>query len=152
MTKRRQNTEPTSIKPLLSVLCVIILFTACDNIFTKVKGKEAELQGKWRMESVDTIFFNFQNKLFQYQIYNHQDDRFDYTFGYYQLLDDTAINIEIQLNNNIYIPFDELKWDTVPDLKETYKNKIFKQFEIKTITNKKLILSTEGHELSFHKF
>lgn len=156
MMKRKRDNRYNNAKSLFSVLCAIVLLASCDNIFLKVTDKEADLQGKWRMESTeaipDTIFFNFQNKLFQYQIYNHRSERFNSTFGYYQLPEDTLLNIEILLSGGIYIPFGELGWDTVPDLQDGNRSKIVKLFKINKVTNRKLRLSAEGHEYSFNKF
>ncbi|MDR1563000.1 MAG: hypothetical protein LBS54_08000 [Dysgonamonadaceae bacterium] len=150
--ERKQNTGLWSIRLLFIAFCCMVLFIACDNIFLRIDNSmESKLQGKWRMEFADTVFFNFQNKLFQYQIYNPLESRFDYTFGYYGLSGDTTINIEILLNG-AYIPFGELRWDTVPDLNDSNVRKIVKPFLIKELTDGSLILSSEGNNFSFWRF
>ena len=154
---------------LFLLICSVFFFYSCDKIFLGVEGKEADLQGKWQMDNVDTVYYNFQNNLFQYQIYLKKDsisgvsgyytmqgDSFGNTLslvavgvnGYYIMRGDS---IELRLLR-IYakFPLDYLRWDTLPG---PYENDtICKSFKIEKLTSKKLILSSEDEDISFHKF
>ncbi|GHT55655.1 hypothetical protein FACS189451_07270 [Bacteroidia bacterium] len=130
------------------VICGAFFFCSCDKIFLDVEGKEADLQGKWQMDSADTVYYNFQNNLFLYQIYRVKD-RTSNVYGYYILHGDTAIDLQL-LGTQAGFPLDYLGWDTIPasDGNDT----ICKLFNIKQLTSKKLILSSGGKDISFHKF
>jgi len=113
-----------------------------------VEGKEADLQGKWQMDNADTIFYNFQKNLFQYQIYKGKDQLSE-VFGYYILHSDTAIDIKF-LRMQTSFPLDYLGWDTI--YSSNGNDTIHKLFNIEQLTNKKLVLSSNNGKMSFHKF
>jgi len=133
---------------LFFVICSVFFFYSCDKIFLDVEGKEADLQGKWQMDNADTVFYNFQKNLFQYQIYKEKDQQ-SVVFGYYVLHSDTAIDIKF-LKMQTSIPLDYLGWDTIysTDGNDT----IHKLFRIEQLTSKKLTLSSNNGKMSFHKF
>jgi hypothetical protein len=121
---------------------------SCDRIFLDVEGKEADLQGKWQMDGVDTVYYNFQKRLFQYQIYVKKD-RMTSVYGYYFLHGDTVIDLELikkYLPTSLNVSLKGLGWDDTDD------DMIFKSFRINNLTNKKLILSADDEIISFHKF
>ena len=132
---------------LFLVICSVFFFYSCDKIFLGVEGKQADLQGKWQMTNVDTVYFNFQNNLFQYQIYLKKDS-ISAVYGYYIMQGDS---IELRLLR-IYakFPLDYLKWDTLPGPFEN--DTIYKSFRIEQLTGKKLILSSDNENIAFHKF
>jgi hypothetical protein len=126
-----------------------LLFTiACDKIFLDIEGKEADLQGKWQMDNVDTVYYNFQKNLFQYQIYRKKE-AISSAFGYYTLKGDTAIDLKL-LREYAPLSLDHLGWDTL--FSSVQKDTIFKAFKIEKITSKKLILSSDKGKIAFHKF
>ena len=133
---------------LFLVICGVFLFCACDKIFLGVEGKDADLQGKWQMDNADTVYFNFQNNLFQYQIYRVKD-HVSSVYGYYILHNDTAIDLQL-LRAEASFPLDYLKWDTIHT--SNGNDTIYKLFKIKQLTCKKLILSSDNEDISFHKF
>ncbi|MDR1371942.1 MAG: hypothetical protein LBJ17_02285 [Dysgonamonadaceae bacterium] len=150
-----------NLRTLAVLFGIIFLVAACDSIFLNVDGKNADLQGKWKMEGTDTIYFNFQNNLFEYQEYLNNEN--SGVYGYYQLLGDTAINIEIlrekDKNGNIKFNFslDYLSWDTVPYIKTSLEDslkykKLVKLFRLKELTIKRLVLSAEGDSFTLKKF
>jgi hypothetical protein len=121
---------------------------SCDKVFLNVEGKDADLQGKWQMDNADTVYYNFQKNLFLYQIYQKKDTIIE-AYGYYTLHGDTAIDLEL-LKSLSPISLDYLNWDT---LNSASGEKVFsKSFKIKALNSKKLILSSDGETLSFHKF
>jgi hypothetical protein len=135
-------------KILFFVICSIFLFVSCDKIILDVEGNEADLQGKWQMDRADTVYYNFQKSLFQYQIYQEKD-KMSYALGYYILQGDTAINLKL-LSGQSSLSLKHLNWDTIYDA--TGQAVISKAFKIEKLTNKKLVLSSTSEILSFHKF
>ena len=135
-------------KTLLFVACSLFLMISCDKIFVHVSGEEANLQGKWQMDNADTVYYNFQNSLFQYQIYRKKDVMSN-AYGYYFLYGDTALDLLLLRE---YAPFslDHLGWDTL--WSSTGQDTIFKAFKIAKYTRNKLILKSNTGEISFHKF
>ena len=133
---------------LFFVICSVFCFCSCDKIFLGVEGKEADLQGKWQMTNVDTVYYNFQNNLFQYQIYLVKD-QMSAAYGYYTLHGDTAIDLQL-LSIHSYLPLDYLGWNILYG--SNGNDTIHKLFKIKQLTCKKLILSSDKEEISFHKF
>lgn len=133
---------------LFFVICSMLFFISCDKIFLSISGKEADLQGKWQMINADTVYYNFQNSLFLYQIYLNEN-RIASAQGYYTLYEDTALELRL-LRQYSSTSLDHLGWDTLRS--EEGLDTIFKVFAIKRFSNKELILSSDNQKLSFHKF
>jgi len=125
-----------------------MFFASCDKLFVSISGKEADLQGKWQMDNVDTVYYNFQNSLFQYQIYT-QNDAMMAVNGYYTLYGDTAIDLKLILEYSP-IQLDFLGWDTI--YSSTNQDIIFNRFTIEKFNKEKLILNSNKGKSSFHKF
>jgi hypothetical protein len=137
-------------KTLFFVFCSLSFLVSCDKIFLDVEGKDADLQGKWQMDNADTVYFNFQKNLFQYQIYRKKGDAStSVAYGYYTLHGDTAIDLKL-LREFSPFPLDYLGWDTL--YAAAKKDTLAKTFKIKEINNKKLIIFSDNETLSFHKF
>lgn len=135
-------------KTLFFVTFGLLFIVSCDKIFLDIEGKEADLQGKWQMENVDTVYYNFQKNLFQYQIYRKKET-ISSAFGYYTLKGDTAIDLKL-LREYASFSLDHLEWDTL--YSSAKKDTIFKAFRIEKLTSKKLILSSDKGKITFHKF
>jgi len=135
-------------KTLFFVIYCLSFLIACDGIFVHVSGKEADLQGKWQMNNADTVYYNFQNSLFQYQIYLKKDQMYSVQ-GYYVLHGDKALELRL-LRQYSSKSLNYLGWDTLPS--PTGQDTIFKIFTIEKFTTKELILSSENEKVSFHKF
>ena len=138
-------------KTLFFVTCsLLFLLTliACDKFFVGVSGKEADLQGKWQMDNADTVYYNFQNSLFRYQIYR-RENQISNVQGYYILYDDTELELRL-LREYASFSLDYLRWDTLQSV--TGHDTIFKIYKIEKFTKKELILSSDNERLSFHKF
>jgi hypothetical protein len=131
-------------KAFFFAICNLLFLGSCDRIFLDVSGKEADLQGKWQMNDADTVYYNFQKSLFQYQVYLEKDE-ISYAHGYYVLHGDSAIDLEL-LGGYTSFPLEILGWQP------TNANSVSKGFKIKKLTNKELILSSDNEILSFHKF
>ena len=135
-------------KIIFFVISVLVLLTSCDKLFVYVSGREVDLQGKWKMENVDTVFYNFQNNIFQYQIYV-QKDVIKSVDGFYTLYGDTAIDLRL-LQEYSPIHLDFLGWDTLRSY--IYKDTIFSRFTIEKLTKKQLVLHSNKGRESFYKF
>jgi len=136
-------------KTIFFVTCTCLFFIACDKIFVGVSGKEADLQGKWQMNDADTVYYNFQNSIFLYQIYLTKGDM-SQVYGYYTLQGDTSIELRLLSEYAPYLSLDYLRWDTL--YSATGQDTIFKTFKIEKLTSKELILSSNNGTASFHKF
>jgi len=134
-------------KTVFFIICSFILFASCDKIFVDISGKEADLQGKWQVDNVDSVYYNFQSSLFQYQIYQ-QKEAMSMAYGNYTLYD-TALDIRL-LSEHTVISLDHLKWDTL--FSSTGHDTIFKRFTIEKLTNKQLVLNSNNGKISLHKF
>ncbi|MDR3217688.1 MAG: lipocalin-like domain-containing protein [Dysgonamonadaceae bacterium] len=126
------------------VVCSLFLLVSCDKLFLDVEGSEADLQGKWQMDGVDTVYYNFQKSLFQYQIYR-QKDKMTSIYGYYFLHGDTVIDLKL-FKKDIPSSLTVSGWDDADDDMKS------KSFRISKLTNKKLILSADDEMISFRKF
>lgn len=127
------------------VLLVALLFSACS------KDTDDKLEGKWQLqevtvnnvtEKVDTVFYNFQNTLFQYQIYDKKTDRYPVIYGYKTLLENNNILLEMtypEKSIDAFLP--RTDWET----KE-------KTFTINELSGDKLVLYSDGKIYSFRKF
>jgi len=135
-------------KTFFFVTCALLFFVACDKVFVGVSGKEAELQGKWQNDDADSIYYNFQNSLFLYQIYLTKGEM-SQVYGYYSLYGDTGLEIRL-LREYSSFPLDYLGWDTL--YSATSQDTIYKAFKIEKLTTKELILSSDSGKMSFHKF
>jgi hypothetical protein len=136
-------------KTVLFVICNVLFFISCDRIFVHVSGKEIPLQGKWQMIDADTVYFNFQNSLFQYQIYLRKDVMAQ-AYGYYFIQGDTAIDLRL-LREYASFSLNHLGWDTLYSASGKHDT-IAKTFIIEHLSRSKLILSSNNGKLSFRRF
>ena len=135
-------------KTVFFVICSLVCLVSCDKIFVYISGKEADLQGKWQIDNADTIYYNFQNSLFLYQIYL-KEDKISSAQGYYTLYDDTALELRL-LRKYSSSSLNLIGWDTLHS--STDQDTIFKRYTIDKFTKKQLILSSNDEKSSFHKF
>ena len=135
-------------KTVFFVISLFLFLVSCDKLLFNISGKEADLQGKWQMDNVDTVFYNFQNSLFQYQIYTQKDVMMAVN-GYYTLYGDSAIDLRL-IREYSPIHLDFLGWDTL--YSSTNKDIIFNRFTIEKFNKKQLILNSNKGKVSFHKF
>ena len=135
-------------KTLIFVICILSLLSSCDKLFVGISGKEADLQGKWQMDGADSVYFNFQNSLFLYQIYEKKDV-LSQAFGYYTLYKDSGLDLRL-LREYSSISLDHLGWDTLVSI--TGQDTLYKAFKIEGFTKNKIVLSSEDKKISLHKF
>ncbi len=132
----------------------ILSLVSCDKIFLDVEGAEADLQGKWQMNDADTVYYNFQKSLFQYQVYLEKDSILS-VFGYYTLRGD-SIDLELLAetrtinNKQTDHSLNFLGWDTLPA--PTGQDTLFRSFRLEKLEKKALTLSYQSQNYTFHKF
>ncbi|MDR3061105.1 MAG: hypothetical protein LBU57_03195 [Dysgonamonadaceae bacterium] len=143
-------------KWLFIPVLMILFLSACDKLLVNgLEGIDADLQGKWQEKTENTVYYNFQNNLFEYQKYIRKDSILS-VYGYYTLIGDTAIYLEllprhtqINMKDAVY-PLDFLGWDTIPGNQAT--DTLTQQFNLKLIANKDLKLSNGSKKYNFRKF
>lgn len=127
------------------IAAVVIILAACSN------DTEHKLEGKWQLQQVeangeviqaDTVFYNFQNILFMYQVYLADTDSVTYQYGFNTLKDETSLVLELADDPHSNIKF----------LSRTDWNSATREFTIEKLSGKQLILNSEGKRYIFRKF
>ena len=112
---------------------------------------ERQLEGKWQLktveqngqiETVDTVWYNFQNSLFEYQVYVPAIDSVRNMYGYKTLVDD--LHLELELVSYFITIKDFLPITDWSAPKRT--------FQIEESTGSRLTLSSEGKTYIFKKY
>ena len=115
------------------------------------KSTEYRLWGKWQLrevvsptgvEQVDTVWYNFQNSLFLFQVYRPQSDSMQYCYGYNTVTNETEIQLDLISNPKPVAQF--LPYTDWEDRQRT--------FRIDKLTGSELILSDEEQTYRFRKF
>lgn len=124
-----------------------MLFTGLLILASCSKDDDDKLEGKWQLRQVeekgkitpvDTVFYNFQNTLFMYQIYIPATDEISHCYGYKTLEADRKLLLELEDGEKI-LP--ETDWDNVKEY-----------FKIEQLSGSKLILSRADKRYIFRKF
>ncbi|MCS2893065.1 lipocalin-like domain-containing protein [Parabacteroides faecis] len=127
------------------IAAVVIILAACSN------DTEHKLEGKWQLQQVeangeviqaDTVFYNFQNILFMYQVYLADADSVTYQYGFNTLKDETSLVLELADDPRSIAKF----------LPRTDWNSATREFTIEKLSGKQLILNSEGKRYIFRKF
>ena len=112
---------------------------------------ERQLEGKWQLktveqngqiETVDTVWYNFQNSLFEYQVYVPAIDSVRNMYGYKTLVDDQHLELELVsyfITIKDFLPITD--WSTPK-----------RTFQIEESTGSRLTLSSEGKTYIFKKY
>lgn len=123
----------------------ILLVASCHN------DTVHKLEGKWQLQQVeangdlieaDTVFYNFQNTLFMYQVYIPADDRYVLQQGFNTIKDEDQLILEFA---NDPRPANEF-------LQYTDWTSVTRTFTIEKVNGKQLILNSEGKRYIFRKF
>ncbi|RHJ87924.1 lipocalin-like domain-containing protein [Parabacteroides sp. AM08-6] len=132
------------IRNLIIIVFGVFVLVSCS------KDEQDKLFGKWQMQqveengvvqSVDTVYFNFEHSLFMYQIYMPSTSEYQFRYGYNTIAGDSIL-LEIVSNPapvRDFLPLTDWTSD-----KRTYA--------IDKISGKQLILSSEGKKYTFRKF
>ena len=112
---------------------------------------ERQLEGKWQLktveqngqiETVDTVWYNFQNSLFEYQVYVSAIDSVRNMYGYKTLVDDQHLELELVsyfITIKDFLPITD--WSAPK-----------RTFQIEESTGSRLTLSSEGKTYIFKKY
>lgn len=133
------------MKYWIIAVVAILLVASCHN------DTVHKLEGKWQLQQVeangdlieaDTVFYNFQNTLFMYQVYIPADDRYVLQQGFNTLKDEDELILEFA---NDPRPANEF-------LQYTDWTSVTRTFTIEKVSGKQLILNSEGKRYIFRKF
>lgn len=123
----------------------VLLVASCHN------DTVHKLEGKWQLQQVeangnlieaDTVFYNFQNTLFMYQVYIPADDRYVLQQGFNTIKDEDQLILEFA---NDPRPANEF-------MQYTDWTSVTRTFIIEKVSGKQLILNSEGKRYIFRKF
>lgn len=127
------------------IAAVAIILAACNDDI------EHKLEGKWQLQQVeadgevieaDTVFYNFQNVLFMYQVYIPDSSKYVSQYGFNTLGEDNQLMLELAHDPR---PADRfLRFTDWKSYKRT--------FTIEESNRKHLILNSEGKRYTFRKF
>lgn len=128
---------------LLISLLAIFLWSACDSHTTEFEGKWqlAEIEYAGNVTPVDTVWYNFQTSLFQYQIYDRTTDQYLAVHGYHTY-ENGILSLDLFQSTE-----DERNF-----LKRTDWDSAQRSFSVEEISREKLILSDDGKRYIFRKF
>ena len=116
------------MKNLIAITCFVVALVSCNKV-------EHKLEGKWQLktveangvvQTVDTVWYNFQTSLFEYQLYDPAKDVYRTNFGYKTSLEQF------------------MRYTDWTSPKQTFT------IEQSSVTN--LVMSCEGRTYTFKKF
>lgn len=128
---------------LLLSLLAIFLWSACDSHTTEFEGKWqlAEIEYAGNVIPVDTVWYNFQTSLFQYQIYDRTTDQYLAVHGYHTY-ENGILSLDLFQSTEDERNFlERTDWDSAQ-----------RSFSVEKISREKLILSDDGKRYIFRKF
>ncbi|MDR0750312.1 MAG: lipocalin-like domain-containing protein [Tannerellaceae bacterium] len=112
------------------------------------KDMDDKLEGKWQMQQTeangnvqktDTVFYNFQTSLFQYQLYDARTDTYPGRYGFKTIKGDNELFLQLETGDDF--------------LKQTDWTSKERTFTIEKVTGRELILTGEdGKRYTFRKF
>mgnify|MGYP004454350841 FL=1 len=137
--------RPTRIKTALVALALGLACGGCDN------SLEQKLEGKWQLkevrrpeglaERVDTVWYNFQTSLFEYQLYVPALDSMRNLYGYKTLLGADSLELEL-------ISYFNTTQDFLPLTDWSAPKRLFRIVEQR---GDRLVLESDGKEYHFKK-
>ena len=137
--------RPTRIKTALVALALGLACGGCDNFL------EQKLEGKWQLmevrrpeglaERVDTVWYNFQTSLFEYQLYVPALDSMRNLYGYKTLLGADSLELEL-------ISYFNTTQNFLPLTDWSAPKRLFRIVEQR---GDRLVLESDGKEYHFKK-
>lgn len=131
------------VKQFLAGIALICSIVACSD-------DDSRLEGKWQMKQiesdgkvmpVDTIYYNFQNNLFMYQIANGKSGNYT-AYGYKTLESEDKLVLEIDEDKTNMATFrDKSGWTENPRI-----------YGILKLSGSQLVLQYDGKTYTFKKF
>lgn len=135
----------TLIAHLLSLIAILILTSCEPDRGDKLDGKwllKKTVQADGTVHAVDTVWYNFQNTLFMYQLYEPATDKYRYIYGFKTW--ESKDRISLQLNPDpvsveSFLPYTD--WDSKT-----------RSFTIEKQSGGELVLRSEDQIYHFRKF
>lgn len=137
--------RPTRIKTTLVALGLGLACGGCDN------SLEQKLEGKWQLkevkqpeglvERVDTVWYNFQTSLFEYQLYVPALDSMRNLYGYKTLRGADSLELEL-------ISYFNTTQNFLPLTDWSAPKRLFRIVEQR---GNRLVLESDGKEYHFKK-
>ena len=137
--------RPTRIKTALVALVLGLACGGCDN------SLEQKLEGKWQLkevrrpeglvERVDTVWYNFQTSLFEYQLYVPALDSMRNLYGYKTLRGTDSLELEL-------ISYFNTTQNFLPLTDWSAPKRLFRIVEQR---GNRLVLESDGKEYHFKK-
>lgn len=137
--------RPTRIKMALVALVLGLACGGCDN------SLEQKLEGKWQLkevrrqeglvERVDTVWYNFQTSLFEYQLYVPALDSMRNLYGYKTLRGTDSLELEL-------ISYFNTTQNFLPLTDWSAPKRLFRIVEQR---GNRLVLESDGKEYHFKK-
>ena len=137
--------RPTRIKTALVALVLGLACGGCDN------SLEQKLEGKWQLkevrrpeglaERVDTVWYNFQTSLFEYQLYVPALDSMRNLYGYKTLQGADSLELEL-------ISYFNTTQNFLPLTDWSAPKRLFRIVEQR---GDRLVLESDGKEYHFKK-
>ena len=122
------------MKNLIAITCFVVALVSCNKV-------EHKLEGKWQLktveangvvQTVDTVWYNFQTSLFEYQLYDPAKDVY-------------RTKLDLELVNYGGTPLEQfMRYTDWTSPKQTFT------IEQSSVTN--LVMSCEGRTYTFKKF
>jgi hypothetical protein len=121
-------------------ICLAGLVACSKDIDDKLDGKWQiqQIEANGNVQKVDTIFYNFQTSLFQYQIYDSRTNSYPGWYGFKTIKGDNELLLQLEANGSF--------------LKRTDWTSNERTFTIERLTGRELILAGEGKRYTFRKF
>ena len=130
-------------KSLIIAISALLGLGACDTMTTNLEGKWQlnQIESEGNVATVDTVWYNFQTTLFQYQIYDRTTDQYLAVHGYHTY-ENGILSLDLFQSTE-----DERNF-----LKRTDWDSAQRSFSVEEISREKLILSDDGKRYIFRKF
>lgn len=131
-------------KIALSAIALLLLSACGQELNTPLEGKwqMQQVESDGQVTTVDTIYFNFQNTLFMYQIYSPKSDSFRSEYGFNNMPDNNSIVIELTDN-----PVPVASFLPYTDWTEATRH-----YCVEKVDRKQLILKADNKKYTFRKF
>lgn len=119
------------------------LLTACNPMTTDIEGKWQlkQIESEAGTVPVDTVWYNFETTLFDYQLYRPSTSTYSYCYGF-STYEGKHLHLKLLSNPAPVAQFLPLTdWEAAE-----------RDFEVVERTSKRLVLSSEGKLYHFKKF
>jgi hypothetical protein len=126
-------------------IAALLFFASCSSdIGDRLEGKwqmrEIEVDGK--VQKVDTIYYNFQTSLFMYQIYRPANDTYGHCYGFKMM----------ETKNQVLLELTDYSVNVSKFLLQTDWESPSRRFIVEEVTEKRLVLKSDGKRYTFRRF